>query len=150
MWKISIKGLGPDVLCEKVRSPNGCCWLPPKFVGEADLGGRLALFGSDGYGVLAHSVHGMACAREVRAVWRALFLPDSEGADDGSPNSEHLQSSSSMLTSAPPVRSSRLHVLAEEGRDGAGFQVAELDEECGNEAAQRVHGEEMSCARSWG
>ena len=27
---------------------NGCCWLPPKFVGKADPGGRLALLGSDG------------------------------------------------------------------------------------------------------
>ena len=31
---------------------NGQCWLPPKFVGEADLGGRLALLESDGQCVL--------------------------------------------------------------------------------------------------
>ena len=49
-------------------------------MGEADLGWRLALLGSDGYCVLAHSVHGMERAREVRATMRALFLPDSEGA----------------------------------------------------------------------
>ena len=29
-------------------SRNGGRWLPPKFVGKADLGGRLALRGSDG------------------------------------------------------------------------------------------------------
>ena len=27
---------------------HGRCWLPPKFVGKADLGGRLALIGSNG------------------------------------------------------------------------------------------------------
>ena len=37
----------PKALRERVFS-NGCCWLPPKFVGEADLEGHLALFGSDG------------------------------------------------------------------------------------------------------
>ena len=31
--------------------------------------------------VFTHSIHGVECAREVRAAWRALFLPDSEGAD---------------------------------------------------------------------
>ena len=61
---------------------SGCRWLPPKFVGKADLGGRLALLGFDGYCVFAHSVHGVECAREVWAAWRALLLPDSEGARD--------------------------------------------------------------------
>ena len=28
--------------------PHGRRWFPPKFVGEAELGGRLALLGSDG------------------------------------------------------------------------------------------------------
>ena len=37
--------LGRDV---ERAIPNGQCWLPPKFVGEADLRGRLALLGSDG------------------------------------------------------------------------------------------------------
>ena len=32
----------------KVFFSNGCCWLPPKFVGKADLGGRLALLGPNG------------------------------------------------------------------------------------------------------
>ena len=64
-------------------SHDGGRWLPPKFVGKADLGGCLALLGSNGWCVLTHSVHGVECAREVRAAWRALFLPDSEGAGDG-------------------------------------------------------------------
>ena len=55
-------------------------WLPPKFVGKADLTGRLAILGSC---VFTHSVHQVESAREVRAAWRALFLPDSEGAGDG-------------------------------------------------------------------
>ena len=38
---------------------NGKRGLPPKFVGRVDLGGRLALLGSDGQCVLAHSVHGV-------------------------------------------------------------------------------------------
>ena len=33
--------------------------------------------------VFTHSIHGMECAREVRAAWRALFLPDPAGAGDG-------------------------------------------------------------------
>ena len=32
--------------------------------------------------VFTHSVHGVECARKVRATRRALFLPDS-GASDG-------------------------------------------------------------------
>ena len=48
------------------------------------LRGRLAPLGSDGQYVcvFAHSVHGVECAREVRAAWRVLLLPDSEGAGD--------------------------------------------------------------------
>ena len=49
-----------------------------KFVEEADLGGRVALLGSDGECVFTHSIHGVECAREVWAAWRALFLPDSQ------------------------------------------------------------------------
>ena len=62
---------------------NGGRWLPPKVMGKADLGGRLALLGSGGQCVFTHSVHGVGCTREVRAAWRALFLLDSEGAGDG-------------------------------------------------------------------
>ena len=64
-------------------SRNGGRWLPPKFAGKADLGGRLALVGSDGWCVFTYSVHGVECAREVWAAWRALFLPDTEGTCDG-------------------------------------------------------------------
>ena len=68
-----------QVLGGKV-SRNGKRGLPPKFVGRVDLGGSLALLGSDGQCVLAHRVE---CARKVRAARRALFPPDSEGAGDG-------------------------------------------------------------------
>ena len=44
--------------------------------------GCLAPLGCDGYCVFAHTVNGVECVREVRAAWRALFLPDSEGAGD--------------------------------------------------------------------
>ena len=47
-----------------------------EFDGSDDLGGRLALLGSDGQCVFTHSIRGVECAREVRATWRALFLPD--------------------------------------------------------------------------
>ena len=64
-------------------SRNGGRRLSPTFVGEADLGGRLALLGSDGQCVFAHSVHGKECAKEVWAAWRALFLPHTEGTGNG-------------------------------------------------------------------
>ena len=32
--------------------------------------------------MFAHSIRGVECAREVRAAWRALFLPDLEGNGD--------------------------------------------------------------------
>ena len=80
---------------------NGCCWLPPKFVGKADLGGRLALLGTDGQCVFTHSVHGVECARKVRATRRALFLPDS-GAGDGTYWTVRPSAPAPMLTSASP------------------------------------------------
>ena len=58
------------------------CRLLPESVGEADLVGRLALLGTVGQCVFAHSIRGVDCTREVRAAWRALFLPDEEGAGD--------------------------------------------------------------------
>ena len=61
---------------------DGQRWPPSKFVGKAFLGGRLALLESVGQRAIAHSIHGMECAREVRAAWRAPFLPDSEDAGD--------------------------------------------------------------------
>ena len=56
--------------------------LQCRVCGKADLGGRVALLGSDGQCVFMHSIHGVECAREVRAAWRALVLPDSEGPGD--------------------------------------------------------------------
>ena len=40
----------------------------------------MALLGPVGWCVVAHSLRGVERAREVRAAWRALVLPDSEGA----------------------------------------------------------------------
>ena len=42
----------------------------------------LALLGPVGQCVFTHSSRGVGRAREVRAAWRARFLPDSEGAVD--------------------------------------------------------------------
>ena len=42
-----MRGLGPSGLAEGCHVMTGA-WLPPKFVGNADLGGRLAQRGSDG------------------------------------------------------------------------------------------------------
>ena len=78
----SYEGSRPVCLVEG-ESRNGPSWPPWTFVGKkADLGGRLALLGSDGKCVFAHSIHGVECATEVRAARRALFLPDYEGASD--------------------------------------------------------------------
>ena len=55
------------------------CLLPPKVVGKADLGGRLALFGSDGQCV---------CLRTAFVEWKMpdgelyFFLIKKEPADD--------------------------------------------------------------------
>ena len=77
-----LEGLGLSTLWRE-RFSNHWWWLPSEFVEEADLGGRVALLGSDGWCVFVHSVHGVECAREIRAAWRALLLPDSEGAGVG-------------------------------------------------------------------
>ena len=50
---------------------------------KTDLRGSLALLGSNGQCVFTHSMHGVECAKEVRAARRALFLPDPEGTGDG-------------------------------------------------------------------
>ena len=72
----------PKAVRERVVS-NGCCWLPPKFVEVADMGGHLLPLGSDGECVFTHSVHGVERARKVRAAWRALLLlPFEERAGD--------------------------------------------------------------------
>ena len=71
-----------DTISTLGRAPqrSSCCARPeclaegPKFGGKADLGGRLALLGSNGCCVFAHSIHEVECAREVQAAWRALFF----------------------------------------------------------------------------
>ena len=81
--------------------PNGLRRLHPRSVGEADLGGRLALLGSVGWCVFTHSIRGVECAREVRAAWRALFLADSEGAGEDC-RVVRLLAPSSLLTFTSP------------------------------------------------
>ena len=61
---------------------NGQCWLPPKFVEKLIWEGVWSNLDPMDC-VFTHSIRGVECAREVWAAWRALFLPDSEGADDG-------------------------------------------------------------------
>ena len=62
---------------------KGQYWLPPKFVGKADLGGRLAPQGPMDSMCLRTASMGVECVREVLPAWRALFLPLTEGARDG-------------------------------------------------------------------
>ena len=50
-----------------LRSGVGTVFLQ-RFVGEADLGGRLALFGSVERAIV-NSLHAVECAREARAAW---------------------------------------------------------------------------------
>ena len=54
-------------------SRNGGRGLLPKFVGKADVGGRLALLASDGQCVFTHSIRGVECAREVWARMASSF-----------------------------------------------------------------------------
>ena len=95
---------------------NCRCWLPPKVVGKSDLGGRLSLLGSDGLCVFTHSTHGVECAREVRAAWRAR---DGAGQWDLGPFSNAgIRTplfSADVLKKCAPIAS---HLIAEEGRDG--------------------------------
>ena len=66
--------------------------------GKVDMGGRLSFLGSNGLCVFTHNIHGMECARKVRAARRALFLPESKGASVGTGLMRPL-APSSMLTS---------------------------------------------------
>ena len=59
---------------------NGRCWLPPKFVGKASLGGRLAPLVSDGSCVFTHSIYGVECAREV---WVHLVAEEGKQSEIG-------------------------------------------------------------------
>ena len=59
------------VLAREVRGRSAPQWRvlasSTTSVGEADMGGRLAP--SDGSCVFTHCIHGVECAREVRAAW---------------------------------------------------------------------------------
>ena len=109
---------------------DGQSWLPSKFVGEADLRGRLALLSG--------------CLRTASTEWNVqgkygphgeffLFLIQKEPATvSGS------ETPSSMLTSALPFFSAdvlkkcaliALHLIAEEGRDGDGCHAFALGDE---------------------
>ena len=50
-------------------------------VGHTDVGRCLALFGSVGQRVFAHSLHALERSREVWATWRALLFPFEKRAD---------------------------------------------------------------------
>ena len=88
--------------------------------------------------MLTHSIRGVECAREVRAAWRALFLPDAERAGDDAGVNE-TSSSSLLLPSAHPCFSAdflkkcaliALHSPAEEGRGGEnGCHAPDLGDE---------------------
>ena len=79
-----------------------------------------------------HSIHGVECAREVRAAWRALFLPDSEGADnDAGPF--FAADIRTFFFSADVFKKCALlalHSIAEEGRGvESGHQVPDQGDE---------------------
>ena len=58
--------------------------LPPKIVGEADLGGRLPYLGPMGLCVFTHSIRGeWNVPGKYGPHGELFFLPDSRGAGDG-------------------------------------------------------------------
>ena len=73
----------------------------------------MALLGPDGYCVLAHSVHG----RNVPGKYEPFI------------NSDILRTPFSSADILKKCALVALHVIAEEGRDGDGFQFTELGEE---------------------
>ena len=77
-----MKGLAPSA-GKKVSSPMAVVCFRRSLREKSIWEGVFALLRSDGYCVFAHSVHGVECAREVLAAWRALFLPVSEGTGVG-------------------------------------------------------------------
>ena len=93
--------------------------------------------------VFAHSIRGVECAREVRAAWRALFLPNSEGASDDARLPDLLAPSSmhaffSLLLSS---RSARVSACTKQRkREELDRVVVKLliQETCGDTVAQRV------------
>ena len=117
-------------------SCNGWRRLPPKFVGKADLGGRLALLGS-GWRV---------CLRTASMEWnvpgkyephgqRFFFLIQKEPATVlvGETFSPFFNAGiRAALFSADVLKKCallELHIIAEEGRDGDRFQVPGLGDE---------------------
>ena len=74
--------------------------------------------------MFTHSIRGVERAREVRAAWRAPLLLDAEGTGNGTGRWD-LQSlfSADVLKKCALIA---LQVIAEEGRDGDGFQVTAL------------------------
>ena len=91
--------------------------------------------------VFTHSVHGVECARGVRAAWRALFffllvkkelamVPDSETF---SPVFHADIRTSSSFSSDVEKKCAlvALHLIAEEGRDGEGCHALGLGDEWG-------------------
>ena len=83
----------------------------------------------------AHSVHGLECAREVWAEWRALsFLIQKEPATVlvGETCSSFFNADIRTLFSADVLEKCALlalHEIAEEGRDGAGYHVPGSEDE---------------------
>ena len=70
--------------------------------------------------VFTHSIHGMECAREVRAAWRALFFFLIQKEPATVLGSETFSTIRSPLFSADVLKKCAfiaLHVIAEEGRD---------------------------------
>ena len=127
VMEVSARVLGGRV------SRNGRRWLPPKFVGKADLGGVWPSLGPM-ESVCFHAQrpwNGMC--RGVRAAWRALFLPDTERTGDGRTFSPFFNADiRTPLFSADVLKKCALialHVTAEGGRDGGGCHVPRLGDE---------------------
>ena len=96
----------------------------------------MALLGSDGQCVFTHSFHGVECAREVWAAWRALFffLIQKEPATEQVGETFSLFFNADIRTSfsADVLKKCALlalHIIAEEERDGDGFEVRVLGDE---------------------
>ena len=136
MWKICIRGLGPSAL-GKVLSRNGGRWLPPKFVGKkTDLGGvRPHLDPMDSVCLCTASMGWNVRGKYGPQGELFFFLIQKEPAivPDSETFSPFISSdirtplfSADVLKQCAPLA---LHIIAQEGRDGDGFQVPELGDE---------------------
>ena len=117
-------------------SCNGWRWLPPKFVGTADLGGRLALLGSDGLCVFTHSIRGVECAEKYGPHGELFFfLIQKEPATVPGSETFSLFFNGDMRTpffSADVLKKCALialHSIAEERRNEEGCHVPGLGDE---------------------